>query len=409
VLSAESTTKAWQLRNRASHRERFFIDFSYDRHVTGNLEKAYETLELWLQTYPQQREQPNANGLLGGLSTHGTGRFERAMEACKKEIANEPDFYPGYSGLVLSNYFLDRFPEAESVLQQASERKLENPAFLVVRYTLAVLKGDKDQMDRVMALASGKPGAEHTMAHAEALALARSGRLRAARRSSNRAVALALQEGKYEVAASYQAARAVWEAFCGNAADGKRSSIAALDVSKGRDVQYAAGLALALSGDSSRSEALAGNLEGRFPEDTFVKFTYVPVLGALSALNHGKPVEAVERLHTALPYERAVNGLNFSHFYLGGLHSAYVRGEALMAAQRYVGAADEFQKILDHRGIVGADPIGALAHLQLGRVFALSGDKAKAKAAYRYFLALWKDADPGIPILRSAKAEYARL
>ena len=120
-------------------------------------------------------------------------------------------------------------------------------------------------------------------------------------------------------------------------------------------------------------------------------------------------MEAVERLHTALPYERAVNGLNFSHFYLGGLHSAYVRGEALMAAHRYGGAADEFQKILDHRGIVGADPIGALAHLQLGRVFALSGDKAKAKAAYRYFLALWKDADPGIPILRSAKAEYARL
>ena len=122
----------------------------------------------------------------------------------------------------------------------------------------------------------------------------------------------------------------------------------------------------------------------------------------------GKPTDSVERLQIALPYELAVNGLNFNHFYLGGLHSAYVRGEALLAAHRYAEAAAEFQKILDHRGIVGADPIGALAHLQLGRAFALSGDKAKAKAAYEDFLTLWKDADPDIPILKSAKAEYAQ-
>ena len=159
----------------------------------------------------------------------------------------------------------------------------------------------------------------------------------------------------------------------------------------------------------SRSEPLADDLEKRFPEDTFAKFTYVPVLRALSALERGKPTDSVERLQIALRYELAANGLNFNHFYLGGLHSAYVRGEALMAVQRYAEAAAEFQKILDHRGLVGADPIGALAQLQLGRVFALSGDKAKAKAAYEAFLALWKDADPDIPILKSAKAEYARL
>jgi len=185
--------------------------------------------------------------------------------------------------------------------------------------------------------------------------------------------------------------------------------MAALDLSKGRDVQYAAGLALALSGDPGRSEALAGNLEKRLPEDTFVKFTYAPVLRALAALARGEPADSIERLQIALPYELAVNGLNFGHFYLGGLHSAYVRGEAFIAAHRYAEAAAEFQKILDHRGVVGADPIGALAHLQLGRVFTLSGDGAKAKAAYEAFLALWKDADPGIPILKSAKAEYDRL
>jgi len=408
VLSAESTTKAWQLRDRVSDWEKFFIDFSYDRQVTGNLEKAYQTLELWLQTYPRGG-QPRPQGLLGGLATHGTGRFERAMEASKKEIADEPDAYPGYSGLAESYYFLDRFPEAESTLQQASERKLGNPNFLVFRYMIAALEGDHAEMDRVMALAKGKRGADHPMAHAEALALVRSGRLQAARRSSSRAVDLALQEEESDSAASYRAARAVWEAVCGNAAEGRRNAVAALELSTGRDVEYAAGLALGLSGDSPRSEALAGDLEKRFPEDTFARFTYVPVLRALAAMGRGKPADGVERLEIARPYELAVNGLNFSHIYLGGLHSAYVRGEASIAVHRYAEAAAEFQKILDHRGIVGLDPIGALAHLQLGRVYASSGDKAKAKAAYQAFLALWKDADPAIPILKSAKAEYARL
>jgi serine/threonine protein kinase/tetratricopeptide (TPR) repeat protein len=408
VLSAESTTKGWQLRDRVSDREKFFIDFTYDRQVTGNLEKAYQTLELWSQTYPRG-EALSPLGLLAGLSTHGTGRFERAIEASQKHIAADPDVVFGYHNLASSYFFLDRFEEAESALRRASERKVEEPYFLVVRYNIAVLKGDKDQMDRAVGLARGKRKAEHWMAHEEALALARSSRLQAARRSSNRAVDLALREGERESAASYQAARAVWEAVCGNPAEGKRNAMAALELSNGRDVEYAAALALGLSGASSRSEALAGDLEKRFPEDTFVKFTYVPVLRALAALGRGKPSESFERLQIALPYELAANGLNFNHFYLGGLHSAYVRGEALIAAHRYAEAAAEFQKILDHRGIVGADPIGPLAHLQLGRAFAFSGDRAKAKAAYQDFLALWKDADADIPILKNANAEYARL
>jgi tetratricopeptide (TPR) repeat protein len=286
---------------------------------------------------------------------------------------------------------------------------MEDRSLLLIRYNIAVLKSDTDQMNRIMALAKGFRGAEHPVANVEALALARSGRLTLARQSSSRAIDLARQAGEREVAVTYQAARAVWEAVCGNAAEVKRNATAALAVSNARDVQYAAGLALALSGDSSRSQTLADDLEKRFPEDTFARFTYVPVLRALSALERGKPTDSVALLQIALRYELAVNGLNFSHFYLGGLHSAYVRGQALVAARRYAEAIAEFQKILDHRGIVGADPIGALAHLQLGRVFAFSGDKAKAKAAYEAFLALWKDADPDIPILKSAKAEYARL
>ncbi len=184
--------------------------------------------------------------------------------------------------------------------------------------------------------------------------------------------------------------------------------MAALERSNGREVEYAAALALGLSGGSSRSEALAGDLEQRFPEDTFVTFTYVPVLRGLAELRRGKPENSVERLQVALRYELAANGLNVDSYY-GGLHSAYVRGEALMAARRYAEAAAEFQKVLDHPGIVGTDPIGVLAHLQLGRVFVLSGDRTKAKAAYETFLALWKDADADIPVLKRATAEYARL
>jgi tetratricopeptide (TPR) repeat protein len=408
VLAAESTTKAWRLRERVSDRERFFIDFNYDRHVTGNLEKAYQTLELWQQTYPRG-QQPNPESLLGGITTHGTARYERAIDASQKSIAADPDFALAYASLAGTYFLIDRFAEAEKTLYAASERKLEVPRMLLIRYIIAVLKGDQEQMDRTAALAKGKRKAEHWMAHEQALALARSGRLQAARRSSNRAVDLALQEGEREAAAGYQAARAVWDALSGNAADGKRNAIGALDLSKGRDVEYAAALALGLSGDVSRGEDLAGDLEKRFPEDTFVKFTYVPVLRGLAALRKDKPAESVEHLQIALPYELAANGLNFTSYYLGGLHSGYVRGESLLAARRYAEAAAEFQKILDHPGIVGADPIGVLTHLQLGRVYAMSGDTTKAKAAYEAFLALWKDADADVPILKRAKAEYARL
>jgi hypothetical protein len=195
----------------------------------------------------------------------------------------------------------------------------------------------------------------------------------------------------------------------GNSTEGKISAAAALKLSKGRDVQYAAGLAMAFSGDSVQPEMVAADLEKRFPEDTFVKSTYVPVLRALAASGRGKPAEIVEALQVTLPYELAVNGLNFTHFYLGGLHSAYLRGEAFLAVHQYAEAAAEFQKILDHRGIVGLDPIGALAHLQLGRAYVSSGDKGKAKSSYDAFFTLWKDADSGIPVLKQAKAEYARL
>jgi tetratricopeptide (TPR) repeat protein len=408
VLSAQSATKAWQLRDRVTDNERFFIDFTYDRQVTGNLEKAYQTLESWYQTYPRA-ETPSALELLGGISTHATGRFERAIEVSKRKLEIDPGFAFAYDSLAGSYFYLDRLPEVESALRRASEHKAEDPLLLMIRYNVDLLKGDKEDADRVVTLGKEKPGWDHQMAHTESLALARSGRLQAARQSSNRAVSLAMQRGEREAAAIYLGARAVWESMYGNAAEGKKTALAALGLSKGREAQYSAGLALGLLGDLAQSDALAGVLEKRYPEDTFVKFTYAPVLHAVASLEGGKPVDSEQRLQITLTYELAVNGLNFSHFYLGGLHSAYVRGEALRAQRRYPEAVGEFQKILKHRGLVGFDPIGALAHFRLGQTFALAEDNANAKAAFEDFFTLWKEADDDVPILKQARAEYAKL
>src|SRR5581483_8231304 len=262
--------------------------------------------------------------------------------------------------------YLNRFSEAGNTLHQASERKLEIPDLLLLRYCVAFLNGDKASMDREAARSNSEPGAEDWVTHSQALVLARSGQLQQARKASHRAVDFARQAGQDERAAVYETGAAVWEALYGNAAAARRSALESLELSKGRDVEYGAALALALAGDSSQPQALASDLEKRFTEDTFVRFTYLPTLRALFAQNHGDPSKAIELLQITVPYELALPGIEFFGFF-GALYPAYVRGEALTAAHRYPEAAAEFQKILDHRGIVGSDPIGALAHLQLGR------------------------------------------
>jgi serine/threonine protein kinase/tetratricopeptide (TPR) repeat protein len=405
VLSAESTSKAYELRDRASEREKFFIAFTYDRQVTGNQEKALQTCELWAQTYPRDLD-PHA--LISGFSTQGTGKFEKSIEEAKKTIGLNPDHTFGYVNLAFSYFYLDRLREAEDTLRQASQRKIEIPELVVLRYFIAFLKDDKAGMDRAAARAKGMPEAEDWMAHAEALVSARSGRLQLAGEMSRRAADLAQQADQRERAATYEAGVAGWHAFFGNTVEARQKATAALELSQGRDVEYGAAFALALVGDSTRAQTLANDLQKRFPEDTSVQFSYLPALRALFALNHNEPRKAIELLQVTVPYELAVPGIDFNTFF-GGLYPVYVRGEAYLASHQGPEAAAEFQKILDHRGIVGCDPIGALAHLQLGRALALAGDKSKAKTAYQDFRTLWKDADPGIPILEQAKAEYARL
>jgi len=284
---------------------------------------------------------------------------------------------------------------------------MEQPDFLVIRYYLAFLKDDQAGMDREIARAPGQH-LEDSMSHYQALVLARSGRMREASTMWERAIASAHQAGKRETAAHYEAAAAVCEAHFGNETAAKQHARAALELAKGRDVEYAAAFALALSGDLSQSQRLAADLEKRFPEDTPVQFEYLPTLAALSALAHRAPLDAVARLQLAVPYDFAVPGTAFFARF-GGLYTAYVRGQAYLAAGRGQEAATEFQKVLNHRGIVLADPIGALAHLQLGRAYVISGDRTKAKSAYENFLAIWKDADRDIPLLEQARVEYAKL
>jgi len=262
-------------------------------------------------------------------------------------------------------------------------------------------------MDREIARAP-KEHAEDWMSHNQALVLARSGRMQQARPMWEHAIALAQQAGRREIAAIYTAAEAVCDAHFGNKTAAKERARAALDLAKGRDVEYAAAFALALSGDAAGPQRLADDLAKRFPEDTPVQFEYLPTLRALLALQNKAPSDAIDRLQTALPYDFAMPGTKFFAQF-GGLYPAYVRGEAYLAAGHGHEAAAEFHKVLNHRGIVLADPIGALANLQLGRAYVVSGDTAKAKNAYQDFLTLWKDADADIPVLKQAKAEYAKL
>jgi tetratricopeptide (TPR) repeat protein len=397
ALSAANTSKAYELRQRASDEERFFISASYDTQVTGNLEKAQQTCELWTQAYPRAVAP---HGFLAGIIYPPLGKYEESAEEAKAIIGLDPDFPIGYTILANSDLVLGRTAEAENTLRQAWQRKLEVPDFSFLRYQIAFLKGDEAGMRREAAKARGKPGLEDWISNLDALVLAYSGHLEEARRMSRRATEFAQQEDYRETAALIETQSALREAFFGNVAAARQRATAALALSKSRDVQYAVTFALALSGDYSRSQTLMDDLSKRFPEDTTVRFTYMPTLGALLALKHGEPVRAVELLQTAIPYEVGL---------LGNLYPAYVRGEAYLAARQGQAAIAEFQKILDHRGSVLSDPIGSLAHVQIGRSYEMAGDKDKARIAYKDFLTLWKDADPDIPILKAAKAEYAKL
>jgi tetratricopeptide (TPR) repeat protein/predicted Ser/Thr protein kinase len=404
VLAAENNTKAYQLRDRASDAEKFFIEATYYSQVTGNLEKAQQTFELWAQTYPREGVAP---GILSGSIYPTFGQFEKTVEEAMKAIAIDPENAPPYGNLAYAYAALNRLGEADDTLQRAFERKIDSSDLVLLRYDIAFVRGDQAEMERDVAWVRGKTEAEDSFSNHEAFVLAYSGHLQRARIKSQHAADLA-REPAPERAALYEAGSALREAFFGNAPAARRYAREALDLSKGRDVEYGAAFALALSGDSSHAQELASDLEKRFPEDTSVRSSYLPALRGVLALNRGDARNAIELLRAAAAYELGFPGSTAVGFF-GGLYPIYVRGEAYRAAHQGAEAAAEFQKIVDHPGIVFSDPVGLVARLQLARALVLAGDTDKAKTAYQDFLTLWKGADPDVPILKQAKAECARL
>ena len=408
ALSAMNTSKAYQMRDRASDQENFFISLTYDLQVTGDLEKAQQTCDLWIQAYPRSWLP---HGLLSGAIYPELGQYEKSVEEAKIAIGIDPDFSIGYSILADGYVAQGQVDEADKTLLRASERKLDIPDFYVQRYIIGFLKDDKAGMAREAVQSRERPGVDDWMSNSEGFVAAYSGHLDEARQMSRRAADLARKADRRETEALYEADAAVREALFGNVSTARQRSGDALTLSKSRDVVYEVGFALALSGDSSRSQALVEDLSRRFREDTKVRFIYVPTILALVALNRSQPSKAVELLQTVISYEGGTPIEGGSEFLLGAgsFYPAYVRGLDYLAAHQGSEAAVEFQKILDHRGIVVSDPIGALAHLQLGRAYALSGNKTKARSAYQDFLTLWKAADPDIPILKQARAEFAKF
>jgi tetratricopeptide (TPR) repeat protein len=345
---------------------------------------------------------------LSGFSTQGLGQYQKAIAEAGKAIELDPDSTPVYLNLASGYMSLNRFNEAEAALKRAADRQLEIPDSQILGFYVAFLKNDEDGMNRAKRRMQGMPDEEDWMLQSEALVATSAGRLRRARALSEQAVESAQRSGHTERAAIYRAGSAAWEALFGNVAEARKNAADAMKLSDARDVEYGAAFALSLAHDDVRAQALAIDLAKRYPEDTLVRFTYSPALSALASLHRRRPAESLSMLQTNLAFEFATPGTNFFGFF-GGLYPVYLRGQCHLSLGKGDEAAQEFQKIVDHPGIVFADPIGALAHLEIGRAFALSRNRAGAKAAYQGFLTLWRDADADIPILKQAKAEWATL
>jgi tetratricopeptide (TPR) repeat protein len=401
VRGAEYSRKAYELRNKISERERFTIETIYYSNATGELEKAAQTYELWLQTYPGEER---AYRRLASVS-YTLGNWEKALEELREALRLEPNIALNYFNLGWVYMALNRLDEAEAMYKQAEERKLETEDLLLYRYWLAFVKGDAAQMAHMVSGAMGKPGTEdHWFLAMQADTEGWYGRLKNAHELTGRAMDSAQHNDAKETAAAYQAAAALREVEAGNREQARAEANGALKLAPNRDVRAMAALVLARAGNVAGAEKLAAELDKTFPLDTRVQRYWLPTIRAGVALENKDPNRAIELLKAASTIELGVP-TQFTIY----LCPVYVRGEAYLMLHDGNAAAAEFQKFIDHRGLVENFPWGALARLGLARAYAMQGDMAKARSAYQDFLTLWKDADPDIPILKEAKAEYAKL
>ena len=378
-----------------SERERFSIEGYYYKYATGEREKAAQSYELWQQAYPRD-SVPYRN--LGNVDNE-LGNEEKALEEYREALRLEPSAIWNYGNLAQNYMDLNRLDEAGAVLRQAEDRKLSG-YLLVLRRKLAFLKGDEAQMVRFAAAAIGQPGAEDQMLGAQANYAAWHGKMRDADDLTRRAMDSALHYDAQETAGGYQIDAALRSVEVGNRELARRQAAAAVKLAPKSGLRTGAALVLVRAGDPAPAEKLISELEKEFPNDTCVQGSDLPTLRAAVALQHKDPKRAIDFLKPAARFD-LTNG--------AGLYQIYLRGDAYLASRDGNAAAAEFQKFVDHRGEVGADPFGELARLGLARADVLQGNSAKAKTEYQDFLTVWKDADPDIPILKEAKAEYAKL
>jgi eukaryotic-like serine/threonine-protein kinase len=395
--AAENMRKAYGLRERVSEREKLSIASDYEVVTTGNLEAARKVSELWVQTYPRDQI---AHTMLGVIYSR-LGDHDKAHAAGRQALKLNPSGHT-YGNVAWGYLSENRLDEVKATAQEAQARNLKSPYMPLCLYEVDFLRHDAVGMEREAASLKGKPGFEDQMLYYQSDTAAYDGQLAKARELTRRAVESAQRADERAAAAGYEAEAALREALVGNTALAKKHARVALAISNGRDAEAISALALGLAGDSAQATRLADDLGKRFPEDTIVQFNYWPTIRAVIVRDAGK---AIETLAVAVPYELAetTETVNFT------MYPVYFRGLAYLAARQGGKAAAEFQKIIDYPGLVVNEPIGALAYLQFGRVYTMQGDTAKAKTAYQDFLSLWKDADPDIPILKQAKAEYARL
>jgi hypothetical protein len=399
ALAAESARKAFELRAGLSEREKLYIEMFYYYSV-GDLTKARRSAEVGALTYPRDLFCSSIGSYSNALGLYETGLKEH-LEALRL-APNDP---LAYRFVAFTYLLLNRVEEAEATGKEAHANGLDS-RLAPVLYGIAFYRGDTSEMVRQAASATGKANDGELLLALEADTAAYFGHLRKAREFSRQAADSAGRAGEKETAAGYLSVSALREALFGNA-NGARQQGTLAKRRASRDMDYGLALALAYAGDAGRAQAMADDLGKRFPEGTIIQFNYLPTLRAKLALLRSNPQQALDSLQAAAPYELGLPALSFYNW--PNMYPVYVRGEAYLAAHQGKEAAAEFQKILNHRGIVLNEPIGALAHLQLGRAYAMSGDSAKARAAYEDFLTLWKDADPDIPVLQQAKAEYAKL
>jgi eukaryotic-like serine/threonine-protein kinase len=399
LLSIENTRKGYELRDRASDREKFSIESNYDVFVLGNLEKGIEVAEQWVRLFP--RDLSALVALNFAYSTDG--RLNESLATAQQMLRIEPTAST-YLAVAMAFIALGRFDEAKATIREAEAKHADPSVYRSALYTMAFIQNDQETMARQ--LPSARLGPYLGLVN-EFYTATYSGHLSRARQIEREAISSATQRGERGFIPSMEGTFAVVEALMGNFVQAKNDVRNAGDLSTNPnfDVVGEAAMVAALAGDTAQAQKFADDLKTRFPEATVVQFTYLPAVRGLLAANRGNAQQAVEALYPLSSHE-LVLPLDWVGPYLTPV---YLRGQAHLALHLSAEAITDFQMIIDNAGVIVNCPIGALSHLGLGRAYALQGDTARAKAAYRDFLTLWKDADPDIPVLQQASAEYAKL